>query len=65
MADIDEAELSRRLAELDQDIARAENDGRLLAAFHKGCVDGGISKAQAAVLTRDYARYTWGCPDDL
>jgi hypothetical protein len=59
------ADLTRKLAELDQDIARAEADGRLLAAFHKGCVDGGISKSQAAILTRDYARYSWGCGDDF
>lgn len=65
MDELNAEELTRRLATLDQDIARAEADGRLLAAFHRGCVDGGISKAQAAVLTRDYARYTWGCPDDL
>lgn len=58
-------ELTRRLAAVDQEVARAEADGRMLAAFHAGCVDGGISKSQAAVLTRDYARYTWGCADDL
>lgn len=65
MAEDIDAELARKFAEQDQDVARAENDGRMLAAFYNGCVDGGIAKSQAAILTRDYARYAWGCGDDL